>query len=207
MRAPTGTRLEETELLVDRVEQSIRKEIPELATLNDNIGTPTFYNLAFIPSDNVGSQDAEILISLARKHPPSEQVQARIRTRLEREFPEARFYFMPADVITQVLNFGVPAAIDVDVQGRDAEAAFEIARGLYEKVRRVPSAEDVRIAQMIDRPALSVDMDRQRAGRSRTTGRERDGFALAQRYDGSENRILWRSARSPWREPDVAFQE
>jgi multidrug efflux pump subunit AcrB len=165
VRGPTGLRLEETEALVERVEQTIRRVIPpgELATLNDNIGIPTFYNLAFIPSDNVGSQDGEILIALAPGHRPSEGYEARLRRELEERFPEARFYFMPADLVTQVLNFGVPSALDVQVVSQDPRAALAVAQRLTDRVRQIPGANDVRIAQVIDHPAFRLDVDRARA--------------------------------------------
>ena len=138
VRAPTGLRIEDTEAVVERVEEEIRELIPAASstTINDNIGLPTFYNLAFVPTDNVGGQDAEILIALKPDHQPSDQYKTQLRAELRARFPEERFYFMPADVVTQVLNFGVPAAIDVQVDGPDAQAAYRIARQLFDDVRQ-----------------------------------------------------------------------
>jgi multidrug efflux pump subunit AcrB len=166
VRAPIGTRIEDTETIVAAVEKQIRQVIPpdELDMINDMIGVPTFYNLAFVSTDNVGDQDGEVLIQLKRKHHPTERYQARIRRALAAQFPQLKTYFMPADVVTQVLNFGVSAMVDVQIEGPDANAIFAIARELVGKVRRVPGTEDVRIAQVFDHPALRLDVDRQQAG-------------------------------------------
>jgi multidrug efflux pump subunit AcrB len=165
VRAPTGRRIEDTELDVSRTEREIRKLIPadEIQTINDNIGVPTYYNLAFVSTDNVGGWDAEILIQLRPKHHPSEKYRALLRRELAERLPDLKFYFMPADVVTQVLNFGVPAMIDVQIEGRDPDASFEVARKLFGRMRHVPGAEDVRIAQVFDRRALRLDVDRQQA--------------------------------------------
>src|SRR6185312_1702237 len=117
-RGPPGTRLEETEKAVLRVEQSLRKIIPpdELDTINDTVGIPSSFNLAFVPSDNVGSMDAEILISLKPEHHPTIGYIRAIRERLPNEFPGSLFYFQTADIVSQVLNFGLSAPIDVQIQ-------------------------------------------------------------------------------------------
>jgi multidrug efflux pump subunit AcrB len=166
VRAPIGTRIEDTETIVAAVEKQIRHIIPpdELDMVNDMIGVPTFYNLAFVATDNVGDQDAEVTVQLKRKHHPTEGYQARIRKELAGQFPQLKTYFMPADVVTQVLNFGVSAMVDVQIEGPNADAIFAIARELSGKVRRVPGTEDVRIAQVFDHPALRLDVDRQQAG-------------------------------------------
>ena len=131
--------------------------------MNDMIGLPTFYNLAFVSTDNVGDQDAEILMQLAPKHRPTGAYMARIRDELPRKFPGVETYFMPADVVTQVLNFGVSSMIDVQIESKDPEAAFAIARALAPQIRKVSGIEDVRIAQVINHPALQLDVDRQQA--------------------------------------------
>jgi len=109
VRAPSGRRIEDTELDVARVEQAIRRVIPagEIQTINDNIGVPTFYNLAFVSTDNVGGWDAEVLIQLREGHRPTDDYRRRLRAELGAALPELKLYFMPADVVTQVLNFGV----------------------------------------------------------------------------------------------------
>jgi multidrug efflux pump subunit AcrB len=165
VRAPSGQRIEDTELDVTRVEDEIRRIIPaeELQTINDNIGVPTYYNLAFVQTDNVGGWDAEVLIQLRPKHHPMRDYQARIRTELAERLPDLKVYFMPADVVTQVLNFGVSSMIDVQIESTKTDAALAVATRMYDQVRRVPGAEDVRIAQVFDRRALRLDIDRQQA--------------------------------------------
>jgi multidrug efflux pump subunit AcrB len=174
VRAPAGRRIEDTELDVSRVETALRRIIPadELGTINDNIGVPTFYNLAFVPTDNVGGWDAEILIQLAPKHRPTAGYLTRIRQELGEQFPELTTYFMPADVVTQVLDFGVPSMIDLQVESRDQEAALAVARGLSDRFRRVPGVEDVRIPQVFDHPALKLELDRQQAAQLNLTVRD-----------------------------------
>jgi multidrug efflux pump subunit AcrB len=166
VRAPIGTRIEDTETIVAAVEKRIRQIIPpgELDMVNDMIGIPTFYNLAFVSTDNVGDQDAEVTIQLKRKHHPTERYQTAIRETLAADFPQLSTYFMPADVVTQVLNFGVSSMIDVQIEGPDAQAIMAIARELHGKMRKVPGTEDVRIAQVFDHPAFRLDVDRQQAG-------------------------------------------
>jgi multidrug efflux pump subunit AcrB len=165
VRAPVGTRIEETEGIVATVESEIRRVIPagELDMVNDMIGVPTFYNLAFVATDNVGEQDAEVLVQLRPKHRPSQEYMTRIRQQLRQRFPDLQTYFMPADVVTQVLNFGVSSMIDVQIEGKDPEAIYGIARTLAARIRRVPGTEDVRINQVFDHPALRLVIDRQRA--------------------------------------------
>jgi multidrug efflux pump subunit AcrB len=165
VRAPIGTRIEDMEGIVAAVEARIRHVIPagELDMINDMIGVPTFYNLAFNATDNVGDQDAEVLIQLGPKHHPTEGYQTRIRHELGAQFPALQTYFMPADVVTQVLNFGVTSMVDVQVEGRDTNAISAIARDLFTKIRKVPGTEDVRIAQVFDHPAFRLDVDRQQA--------------------------------------------
>jgi multidrug efflux pump subunit AcrB len=165
VRAPAGTRIEDTEVIVGRVEAAIRGLIPagELATINDNIGVATSYNLAFVPTDNVGEQDADVLVQLAPRHHPTAEYMVRIRREVAERFPDVQIYFAPADVVTQVLSFGTSAMVDVQVEGRDVPASLSIARRLALGMRRVPGVEDVRIQQITDHPALRVDVDRQQA--------------------------------------------
>jgi multidrug efflux pump subunit AcrB len=165
VRAPVGTRIEDTETIVAAVTAELRRIIPadELDMINDMIGVPTFYNLAFVSTDNVGEQDAEVLIQLKPKHHPTQEYQARIRRELPVKFPDVQTYFMPADVVTQVLNFGVSSMIDVQIEGKDPEAIYGIARTIAAKIRAVPGAEDVRINQVFDHPALRLQVDRQQA--------------------------------------------
>jgi multidrug efflux pump subunit AcrB len=173
LRAPIGTSIGETERIVERFEEAIRGVIPaaELETVNDNIGLPVFYNLAFVSTDNIGTQDAEILIQLKEHHRPTEEYRRKIRA-LQRDFPGVEIYFQPGDIVSQVLNFGLSAPVDVQVEGPDLRQSMELARTLRDRFRLIPGMEDVRIAQVLDYPALQVDVDRSRAAEVGLTERD-----------------------------------
>src|SRR3954468_21182259 len=173
-RAPIGTRLEETERLVSRLEQRIRDVVPagQLATINSMIGIPISYNMAFVQTDNTGSQDADVLVALKKKHAPTERYMEKIRRDLPDEFPGCSFYFQPADIVSQVLNFGLTAPIDVQIDGPDVEASYQVARELSQKIKAIPGATDVRIPQVLAYPALRIDVDRARAAQIGITERD-----------------------------------
>jgi len=173
-RAPIGTRLEETERLVARLEARIRDIVPanELETINSNIGIPISYNLGFVQTDSSGSQDADVLIALKPKHAPTEKYADRIRTELPDEFPGSLLYFQPADIVSQVLNFGLSAPIDVQIDGPDVARSFGVAQQLLAKIRLIPGATDVRIPQILAYPALAIDVDRARAAQIGITERD-----------------------------------
>ena len=164
-RAPPGTRIEETERLVLQVEEHIRKIIPadELETINDNIGIPSSYNLAFVPSDNVGGMDAEILISLKPEHHPTVDYIRAIRARLPDAFPGSLIYFQTADIVSQVLNFGSSAPIDIQIQDVDFGRAYGIGQKLLQRLHTIPGVADAHLVQVLNYPALQVDVDRLRA--------------------------------------------
>lgn len=165
VRAPVGTRLEETERRVAEVDLALREIIPaeELALITDTIGVPTSYNLAYVQSDNVASNDAEVRVELAPGHTHVSHYLRRLREELPRRFPDLQFYFLDADIVSQVLNFGLSSPIDIQVKGRDSDKALEIAQQVAERVKRIPGAVDVRINQAYDRPTLFLEVDRQRA--------------------------------------------
>ncbi len=173
-RAPAGTRLERTEELVLQVEDSIRKIIPadELDTINDTVGVPSSFNLAFVPSDNVGSMDAEILISLKPGHHPSIDYIRAIRARLPDEFPGSIFYFQTADIVSQVLNFGLSAPIDVQIQDVNFDRATGLGRQLLERMKRIPGVADAHLVQVLNYPTLQVDVDRLRAAKLNISQRD-----------------------------------
>ena len=173
-RAPPGTRLERTEELVLQVEDSIRKVIPvnEMGTINDTIGVPSAFNLAFVPSDNVGAMDAEILISLKSGHHPSIDYIRAIRARLPEEFPGSIFYFQTADIVTQVLNFGLSAPIDVQIQDVNFERASQLSQKLLERMRQIPGVADPHLVQVLNYPALQVDVDPLRASKLNVSQRD-----------------------------------
>jgi multidrug efflux pump subunit AcrB len=163
-RAPPGTRLEVTEQQVMEVERVVREAGGrDVASIVDNIGLPTYFNLAFVPSSNVGSEDAEIRMSLRPGHAPSARLQERLRAELPERFPGGAFWFEPADVVTQVLSFGLPAQLEVEVLAPKPDVALATAQQIIAAARRVPGATDAHIAQVFDRPALGIDVDRQHA--------------------------------------------
>ena len=174
LRAPAGTRLEATEALVAQVEASLREIIPgeELRTLNANIGAPASFIQAFIPSDNVTSQDADLFISLEENHHPTAQYMRSIREELPRRFPGVTFYFQPSDIVSQVLNFGVSAPIDLKVEGMNLEATMAVARKLEEGLQGIPGAVDIRIKQVLDAPTYQLDVNRIQAARLGLSGRD-----------------------------------
>jgi multidrug efflux pump subunit AcrB len=164
--APPGTRIEETERWFSRVEAEIRNVVPEKdrESILDFIGMPGGYNLSITDSSNVSSADGEILLTLAHKrsHSTEETVRA-LRQRLPREFPELSFYFQPADMVTQILNFGLPSPIDVQISGAKRDATLAIAKELAADLAHVPGAVDVHLHQIVAAPRLHIDVDRLRA--------------------------------------------
>jgi multidrug efflux pump subunit AcrB len=164
-RAPSGTRIEHTEQLVAQVEDSVHAIVPpaELGTINSMIGVPNSLSLAFTPTDNASGMDAEILISLNPGHHPTDGYVRRIRTALTAAFPGSSVYFQPADIVSQVLNFGLSAPIDVQVQFSDLREAYRVATILRDRIRAVPGAADVHIKQVLDYPEFQLTVDRQRA--------------------------------------------
>ena len=164
-RAPTGTRLEATEIRVLDVERKIREVIgdAELQTVNDTIGVPNSYNLALIPSDNISSADAEILIQLKPGHKPSIDHIRALRAALPDAFPGALFYFQTADIVSQVLNFGLSAPIDIQIQDPNFDRSYEIAQKLLVTIKKIPGIADPHVVQLLDYPTLQIDVDRLRA--------------------------------------------
>ena len=175
MRAPGGTRIEETTRLVDRVEAVIREEVPsrDLSGVLDNIGMPSGgIPLTYIDSGLTGAGDADILVSLRSGHRPTEDYIRLLRARLNRDFPEATFYFLPADIVNQTINFGLPAPLDIQIIGRDLDKNRSIAANLAAKIRRVPGAVDIRVQQPADQPELHFAVDRTKASQLGLTERD-----------------------------------
>jgi multidrug efflux pump subunit AcrB len=163
MRAQTGTRIEETTKLADRVDVAIRKIIPpgQLAGIVDNIGlTVSGINMAYNNSGTIGVQDADILISLQPTHAPTADYVKTLREALPRQFPGTSFSFLPADMVSQILNFGVPAPIDLQVVGNNLTADRKYADELLSRVRKIPGVADARVQQAFDQPTLDVNVDR-----------------------------------------------
>jgi multidrug efflux pump subunit AcrB len=175
MRAPTGTRIEETAALCDHVEDAMREEIPqkELKSIIDNIGLPySGINLSYSNSAPVGPGDADILVALTKDHRPTAEYQHDLRLKLNREFPGVTFYFLPADIVSQILNFGLPAPIDVQVVGRDIQGNRAFADNLLNKLKFVPGIVDLRIQQTFDQPKLHIEVDRTKAQQIGYTARD-----------------------------------
>jgi multidrug efflux pump subunit AcrB len=164
VRAKTGTRVEATAALCDHVEELIRQTIPpkELESIVDNIGLPTSgIQNSYANGGTVGSFDAEILISLNReKHHPTAGYIRKLRHDLNHAFPGVSFFFQPADIVSQVLNFGLPSPIDIQVVGQQQEKNYEIAKEIAEQLRAIPGAVDVHVQQSFDLPSLQVTTDR-----------------------------------------------
>jgi len=181
IRAPTGTRIEETTRLADRVEGVIREVIPaaELSGILDNIGIPFGgVPLTYIDNGLTGTADGDILVSLKPGHKSTDGYVRRLRARLNRDFPGTTFYFLPADIVNQTINFGLPAPFDIQIVGKDRAKSRAVAARLVEKIRRVPGAVDVRIQQPSDQPELHFAVDRTKASQIGLSERDVTGSVL-----------------------------
>ena len=175
VRAPIGTRIEETAALFDEVEAKIRQTIPanELAAVIDNIGLPVSgLNRAYLNTGGVGPEDGDILITLNANHHPTAAYLKTLRADLMKTFPGSEFSFLPADIVSQILNFGAPAPIDVIITGPNNAANETYARQLLRGIRAIAGTADARIEQSSRYPELAVDIDRTRAGRVGITERD-----------------------------------
>jgi multidrug efflux pump subunit AcrB len=175
VRAPAGTRIEETEQVFAQVEASIRRQIPrdQIQLIIDNIGQPQPINLAFTDSVTIGPSDGEILVALnPDRHEPTARWMKTLRETLPREFPGVTFFFQPADIVSQILNFGLPAPIDVRVTGFNQQATHEIALEAAARMARIPGAADVHLHQVVNSPSLMVNVDRSRLAELGLTQRD-----------------------------------
>jgi multidrug efflux pump subunit AcrB len=166
LRGPTGMRIENTAFLCDLVEESIRHQIPpdEVLSIIDNIGLPySGINLSYSNSAPVGTSDADILVTLSPKHHPTDRYVNELRLSLAKQFPGVMFAFLPSDMVTQILNFGLPAPIDIQVIGNDMEGNRAWASELLQKIRYVPGTADLRIQQPFDQPFLHLRIERTKA--------------------------------------------
>ena len=174
MRTKSGMRIEETARLADLVEGSIRKQVPsqEMDNILDNIGLPySSINYMHSTSGLTGAGDADIMVSLKEKHRPTADYVRDLRSTLPREFPGVTFYFLPADMVTQVLNFGLPAPIDIQIDGNDTEGNRQVAEKMLADLRRVPGLTDLRIQQQFDYPTYDIQVDRTKAAQGGLTER------------------------------------
>jgi multidrug efflux pump subunit AcrB len=163
MRMPSGTRIEETARVADQVDNLIRKIVPpeELNVLLDNLGVPVSgINNVYSNAGTFSTLDGEIQISLNENHRPTQQYVEQLRLELPKRFPGAEFFFQPADMVTQILNFGLPAAIDVLFTGADLRSNYDLAAGLMKQIKQIPGTVDTHIHQRLDLPTLTLKMDR-----------------------------------------------
>ncbi len=173
-RAPSGTRIEETEKLVDIAEERIQKIIPpqDLGAINDMIGAPSYVNTAFVSTDNSSGMDADILISLKQGHKPTREYMRKIRDDFAENFPGCVVYFQSADIVTQVLNFGLSSPINIQIQFPNYPVAYQYARKLRDEIKKIPGTQDVNIRQVLDYPTLKLNVDRVRAAQLGLTQRD-----------------------------------
>jgi CzcA family heavy metal efflux pump len=175
VRAQPGTRIEETARLFDLIEQSVRGIIPpyELDNVVDNIGLPfSGINMAYQNTGTIGPEDGDALISLREDHAPTAGYIKQLRTVLPQKFPGVTFSFLPADIVSQILNFGLPAPIDVQVIGNNQKANYAYATELLKRMRTVPGIADLRIQQVFNYPQINVAIDRTLAGEVGLTQRD-----------------------------------
>src|SRR5713101_2314224 len=196
VRAPPGTRIEETEIYFQHVEDYIRQVIPaaEVNGIIDNIGVPNSINLALSDSVTVGTADGEILVALNTPHHPTAGYLKTLREELPRRFPELEFFTQPADIVSQILNFGLPAPIDIQVTGplAESDANFRIAQQLATELRGVPGAVDVHVQQILDAPRIMVDADRALAQQVGLTQRDvADSLLISLTGSGATTTNFW----------------
>lgn len=175
VRAQTGTRIEETAKLCDEIDSAIRRVIPprEIANVLDNIGLPySGINTSYSNSGAIGPADADIQVSLSPEHRPTDSYIEKLRRVLPDEFPGVTFYFLPADMVSQILNFGLPAPIDIQVFGPDVERDHQIATGILQQVKYVPGMVDLRIQQPVNQPKMFVNMNRTKSQQVGYSARE-----------------------------------
>ncbi len=175
VRAHSGTRIEETARLCDLVEAYIRTKVParELESILDNIGMPySPMNTMHATSGMIGAGDADIFVSLKKEHGPTADYVRTLRAGLANEFPGTSFYFLPADIVSQILNFGIPAPLDIQIEGNDIAASRKAAGEIMNDLRKVPGLVDLRIQQPADYPTLEVEVDRTKASQGGFTARD-----------------------------------
>ena len=207
LRAPSGIRVEQTAALVDHVEEAVRKVIPagELASIVDNVGLPVSgINLTYGNSGTIGSSDADVLITLNEGHSPTADHIRELRKRLPQQFPGMTFAFLPADIVSQILNFGLPAPIDVQVVGPNPKNR-EVANQLLETLRHVPGLVDLRIQQTFNQPELHVVTDRSRADQLGITQRDiANNLLLTLSGSGQISPTFWLNPENGVQYPIVA---
>jgi CzcA family heavy metal efflux pump len=181
VRAKTGTRIEETARLCDQIDNYLRRRIPhsELDNIMDNIGMPySSINYTYNRSGLTGAHEADILVSLKENHRPTPDYVRQLRKELPRQFPGTSFYFLPPDIVTQILNFGLPAPVDIQFDGNNIEGNRAVANRVLDQLRHVPGLVDLRIQQEFDQPRFRIAMDRTKASQAGFTARDIAGSLL-----------------------------
>jgi multidrug efflux pump subunit AcrB len=208
VRAQPGTRIEETARLFDLVEQTVRQTIPpdQLDNIVDNIGLPySGINMAYQNTGTIGPMDGDALITLKEDHGPTDAFVKQLRTLLPQKFPDATFSFLPADIVSQILNFGLPAPINIKVVGNDQQANYAYATDLLKRVRTVPGIADLRIQQVFNYPQLNVDVDRSLADQVGLTQRDAaDSLLITLSGSGQVRPNFWLNTKNGVSYPIVA---
>ncbi len=203
VRAHTGTRIEETAKIFDQVEGSIREVIPphELVNILDNIGLPySGTNTSYSNNGTIGPADGDILVSLSPEHRPTNEYVRELRRRLPGQYPGVLFYFLPADLVSQILNFGLPAPIDIQIFGRNLEANRVFADTLLNQVKMIPGTTDLRVQQPFNQPKLFVDLDRTKASQSGYSARDIAGNILVSLSGSFQTVAHFLAQPAKWRE-------
>jgi len=202
VRARPGLRVEEMARLCDQVEAALREQIPpgQLETILDNIGLPNSgINQSYSSNGTIGSSDAETLIALnPEHHPPTADLMRHLREYLPQRFPGVEFFFQPADIVTQILNFGLPAPLDVQIVGNDLESNYAIAQRIANRMRHIPGTADVHVQQLLSLPTLHMEIERTRVSQVGLTARDVAQSALVS-LSGS-----FQTAPNFWLNPDNA---
>jgi multidrug efflux pump subunit AcrB len=196
VRCPPSTRIEETEVYFQQVEDYIRHVIPadEISVINDNVGLPNNINLALSDNVSVGPSDGEILVALNSKHHPTVDYLRTLRRELPQRFPNLVFFTQPADIVSQILNFGLPAPIDIQISGpiSESDTNYGIAREIARELSVVPGAVDVHVQQIVDSPRITIDTDRQMAMQSGITSNAvADSVSVSLSGSGTVTQNFW----------------
>ena len=212
VRAPAGTRIEQTEAYFQQVEDHIRTVIPagELAVITDNIGLPNNINLALSDSVTVGPSDGEILVSLKPAHRPTAEYLKTLREQLPQRFPELEFFTQPADIVSQILNFGLPAPIDIQISGpiQENRQNYAIAQQIAAELRGAPGAVDVHVQQILDSPRIMVDADRQLAQQVGLTAQDvANSLSVSLSGSGTATTNFWLNQTNGVRYPVIVQTE
>ena len=212
VRAPAGTRIEQTEVYFQQVEDYIRQVIPasEVAVITDNIGLPNNINLALSDNVTVGPSDGEILVALKPTHGPTAEYLKTLREQLPRRFPDLGFFTQPADIVSQILNFGLPAPIDIQVSGpiQENDKNYQVAQRIAHELSGVPGAVDVHVQQIVSSPRIMIETDRQVAQQVGLTSQDvANSVSVSLSGSGTATTNFWLNYKNGVRYPVVVQTE